>query len=32
MGAQKFQDPEKVLVIWLKNSNSVVNKINNTNH
>ena len=30
MDVQEFQDPEKVLTIWVKNLNSIVNKISNT--
>ena len=30
MDAQELQDPEKVLTIWVKNLNSIVNKMNNT--
>ena len=30
MDAQELQDPEKVLTIWFKNLNSIVNKMNNT--
>ena len=30
MDAHKFQDPEKVSTIWVKNLNSIVNKISNT--
>ena len=30
MDAHEIQDPEKVLTIWVKNLNSIVNKINNT--
>ena len=28
--AQELQDPEKVSTIWVKNLNSIVNKMNNT--
>ena len=28
--AQELQDPEKVSTIWVKNSNKIVNKMNNT--
>ena len=30
MDAQELQDPEKVSTIWVKNMNSIVNKMNNT--
>ena len=30
MDAQELQDPEKVSTIWLKHSNKIVNKMNNT--
>ena len=30
MDAQELQDPEKVSTIWVKNLNSIVNKMNNT--
>ena len=30
INAQELQDPEKVLSIWLKNLNDIVNKISNT--
>ena len=29
MDAQELQDPEKVSTIWVKNLNSIVNKMNN---
>ena len=30
MDAQELQDPEKVLIIWVKNLNKIVNKISST--
>ena len=30
MDVQEIQDPEKVLAIWVKNLNSIVNKMDNT--
>ena len=30
MDVQEIQDPEKVFAIWVKNLNSIVNKMNNT--
>ena len=30
MDAQELQDPEKVSTIWVKNLNSIVNKMSNT--
>ena len=30
MDAQKLQDPEKVSAIWVKNLNSIINKMNKT--
>ena len=30
MDAQELQDPEKVSIIWVKNLNKTVNKMNNT--
>ena len=30
MNAQELQNPEKVSMIWVKNLNKIVNKINNT--
>ena len=30
MDAQELQDPEKVSMIWVKNLNKTVNKMNNT--
>ena len=30
MDAQELQDPEKVSIIWIKNLNNTVNKMNNT--
>ena len=30
MDAQELQDPEKILTIWVRNLNKIVNKINNT--
>ena len=30
MDAQELQDPEKVSIIWVKNLNQIVNKMNNT--
>ena len=30
MEAPELQDPEKVLTIWVKNLNKIVNKMNNT--
>ena len=30
MDAPELQDPEKVLIIWVKNLNKIVNKMNNT--
>ena len=30
MDAQELQDPEKVSTIWVKHSNKIVNKMNNT--
>lgn len=31
MDAQKLQDPEKLSTVWVKNLNSIVKKMNNTN-
>ena len=31
MNAQELQNPEKVSTIWVKNLNSIVNKMNNAN-
>ena len=31
MDAQKIQDPEKLSTVWVKNLNSIVKKMNNTN-
>ena len=30
MDPQEFQDPERISAVWVKNLNSIVNKINNT--
>ena len=30
MDVQEIQDPEKVFAIWVKNLNSIVNKMDNT--
>ena len=30
MDPHELQDPEKVLTIWVKNLNTIVNKMNNT--
>ena len=30
MDAQELQDPEKVSIIWVKNLNKIVNKMNKT--
>ena len=30
MDIQEIQDPEKVFAIWVKNLNSIVNKMDNT--
>ena len=31
MDAQKIQGPEKLSTVWVKNLNSIVKKMNNTN-